>query len=219
MAIKRPQAIDAAPVRAGAQRSDGRAATFLSPRGMGEAQGKKVAASPLRQGDRGAALLWPDRVIDETAPSCARRPQGKVMRPWDHARAGVAPRENKKHRRTERRPDTAGPRLAAQCSHQSQSADNVGAARSPRNGIAQSRPLDRRTLPDSNRRRGSQDLQLQRKTERLKPRHYPPGGSGGICRIMRSQAVAPTTMDPNSANACCHATEGTPSCARPSVNI
>ena len=120
MAIKRPQAIDAAPVRAGAQRSDGRAATFLYPRGMGEAQGKKVAASPLRQGDRGAALLWPDSVIDETAPSRARRPQGKVMRPWDHARAGVAPRENKKHRRTERRPDTAGPRLAAQCSHQSQ---------------------------------------------------------------------------------------------------
>jgi hypothetical protein len=36
---------------------------------------------------------------------------------------------------------------------------------------------------------------------------------------MRSQAVAPTTMDPNSANACCHAGEGTPSCARPSVSI
>jgi hypothetical protein len=36
---------------------------------------------------------------------------------------------------------------------------------------------------------------------------------------MRSQAVKPTTMDANSANACCHASEGTLSCATPSVNI
>src|SRR5215475_2238598 len=72
---------------------DGGAATFLSPRGMGKAQGKKVAAPPLRQGDRGAALLWPDRVIDETASSRGRRPAGKVMLPWDPARAGVAERE------------------------------------------------------------------------------------------------------------------------------
>jgi hypothetical protein len=93
MAIKRPQAIDAAPVRAGAQRSDGRAATFLSPRGMGEARGKKVAAQPLRQGDRGASRLVAGSRIDETASSRAGRPQGKVMRPRDHARAGVAERE------------------------------------------------------------------------------------------------------------------------------
>jgi hypothetical protein len=62
-------------------------------------------------------------------------------------------------------------------------------------------------------------LRRRQKTERSKPRHCPPGGSGGICCIMRSQAVAPTTMDPNTANACCHAIEGTPSCATPSVNI
>ena len=54
---------------------------------MGEAQGKKVAASPLRQGDRGAAVLWPDRVIDETARSRAGRPAGKLMHPLGHARA------------------------------------------------------------------------------------------------------------------------------------
>jgi hypothetical protein len=31
---------------------------------MGEAQGKKVALPPLRPGDRGAAVLWPDQAIE-----------------------------------------------------------------------------------------------------------------------------------------------------------
>jgi hypothetical protein len=33
------------------------------PRGMGEAQGKKVEPTRLRLGDRGAAVLWPDQAI------------------------------------------------------------------------------------------------------------------------------------------------------------
>jgi hypothetical protein len=56
MAIDRPQAIDDAP--AGPELSGGwRRRGFLASRGMGEAQGKKVAPPPLRQGDRGAAVL------------------------------------------------------------------------------------------------------------------------------------------------------------------
>jgi hypothetical protein len=60
---------------------------------MGAAQGKKVAAPPLRKDDRGAAVLWPDRVIDETASVACHRPAGKLMHRWGHARAGVAERE------------------------------------------------------------------------------------------------------------------------------
>jgi hypothetical protein len=58
--------------------------------------GKAIEAQPS---------LWPDRVIDETASSRARRPAGKVMRAWDHARAGVAEREiaNLAHRRSSRK--------------------------------------------------------------------------------------------------------------------
>jgi hypothetical protein len=36
---------------------------FLASRGMGEAQGKKVTPPPLRQDDRGAAVLWADQAI------------------------------------------------------------------------------------------------------------------------------------------------------------
>jgi hypothetical protein len=45
--------------------------------------------------------------IDETASSRARRPAGKVMRPWDHARAGLAEREiaNLAHGKTPRIPE------------------------------------------------------------------------------------------------------------------
>src|SRR5689334_15033098 len=64
MAICRPKVIAAAPVF-GPERSGGwQRRDFLGSRGMGEAQGKKVALPPLRPGDRGAAVLWPDQAIE-----------------------------------------------------------------------------------------------------------------------------------------------------------
>jgi len=51
MAICRPKAIAAAPVF-GPERSRGwRRRDFLGSRGMGEAQGKKIAPPPLRHSD------------------------------------------------------------------------------------------------------------------------------------------------------------------------
>jgi hypothetical protein len=87
MAIDRPQAIGDAP--AGPERSGGwRRRDFLASRGMGEAQGKKVAPPPLRQDDRGAAVQWPDRAIDETASVAGQTAfQEKTWRTWGHARA------------------------------------------------------------------------------------------------------------------------------------
>ena len=48
MAICRPEAIDAAPVRGPEQSGGWRRDDFLAARGMGEAQGKKVEPPPLR---------------------------------------------------------------------------------------------------------------------------------------------------------------------------
>jgi hypothetical protein len=115
MAIKRPQEIDDAPVRAGAQRRmAGQRLSCLreewaKPRGRKSQRrhcGKAIEAQPF---------LWPGRVIDETASSRARRPAGKVMRPWDHARAGVAVREiaNLAHAKAPRIPE---PCPAEKCS-------------------------------------------------------------------------------------------------------
>src|SRR6185437_5263897 len=54
MATDWPETSDAASVRTEAQRRMP-AGNFLVPRGMGEAQGKKVVTPALRLGDRGAA--------------------------------------------------------------------------------------------------------------------------------------------------------------------
>ena len=63
MAIEGPGAIDDAlacePEHSGGWRAGG----FLVSRGMGAAQGKKVARPPLRQGDRGAAVPRSDQAI------------------------------------------------------------------------------------------------------------------------------------------------------------
>jgi hypothetical protein len=92
MAIKRPQAIDDAPVRAVAQRR--MTAQQLSclreewakPRGRKSRCrhcGKAIEAQPSC--GQIAPSMRPRR-------SCARRPAGKLMRRWGHARAGVAER-------------------------------------------------------------------------------------------------------------------------------
>ena len=65
MAIDGPKAIDDAPA-CGPQRREGRqAGEFLALRGMGAAQGKKLARRRCGIGDRGAAGLRPDQAIEE----------------------------------------------------------------------------------------------------------------------------------------------------------
>ncbi len=65
MAIERPKAIDDAPACGPQQREGRQAGEFLVSRGMGAAQGKKLARRRCGIGDRGAAGLRPDQAIEE----------------------------------------------------------------------------------------------------------------------------------------------------------
>src|ERR1700750_2463593 len=74
MAIRRPKAIDDAPIL-GPERSGGwRRRDFLASRGMGEAQGKKVSPRHCGIVDRGPAVLWPDQAIKGRVARWARQP-------------------------------------------------------------------------------------------------------------------------------------------------
>ena len=64
MAIERPKAIDDAPAWGPQQREGRQAGEFLVSRGMGAAQGKKLARRRCGIGDRGAAGLRPDQAIE-----------------------------------------------------------------------------------------------------------------------------------------------------------
>jgi len=65
MAIDRPKAIDDAPACGPQQREGRQVGEFLASRGMGAAQGKKLARRRCGIGDRGAAGLRPDQAIKE----------------------------------------------------------------------------------------------------------------------------------------------------------
>ena len=65
MAIERPKAIDDAPACGPQQREGRQAGEFLASRGMGAAQGKKLARRRCGIDDRGAAGLRPDQAIEE----------------------------------------------------------------------------------------------------------------------------------------------------------
>jgi len=65
MAIERPKAIDDASACGPQQREGRQAGEFLASRGMGAAQGKKLARRRCGIGDRGAAGLRPDQAIEE----------------------------------------------------------------------------------------------------------------------------------------------------------
>ena len=65
MAIERPKASDDAPACGPQQREGRQAGEFLVSRGMGAAQGKKLARRRCGIGDRGAAGLRPDQAIEE----------------------------------------------------------------------------------------------------------------------------------------------------------
>ncbi len=81
MAIKRPKAIGAAPA-CGPQRSGGcQPGDFLGSRGMGAAQGKKVARRRCGIDDRGAAGLRPDQAFEEAARERATRTANKQGEP------------------------------------------------------------------------------------------------------------------------------------------
>src|SRR5215831_17665708 len=69
-----------------------------------QAQGKKVSPPPLRQGDRGFAVLWPNQAIKRPRGSRARQPRKeKTWRTWVRARGQASRVKEQKPWRTERR--------------------------------------------------------------------------------------------------------------------
>jgi hypothetical protein len=85
----RPQAIGAAPVRAGAQRRmEAEKLSCLARNGrVRERRGRKCPRPPLRQDDRGAAVLPSDRAIERPHRSC-QTAQGRDVADTDGARGG-----------------------------------------------------------------------------------------------------------------------------------
>src|SRR5258708_27903776 len=83
-----------------------------------QAQGKKVSPPPLRQGDRGFAVLRRDQAIERRRGSRAREPcKEKTRQTWIRAR-GQAPRaKEQKPWRTERRSSHPGLAERSHCRH------------------------------------------------------------------------------------------------------
>jgi hypothetical protein len=94
MAIDRPEATDAAPIRAEASAEDGAETTFLpreewairGPRALGQrgvvSQGKKAVTRHCGIGGRGEAGLGPDRATEEAARERSTdRKDGRGRRP------------------------------------------------------------------------------------------------------------------------------------------
>src|SRR5579871_3498371 len=150
MAIDRPQAIDDAPVRAGAQRRmaaeglscparNGRAsvprALFLA-RGR-EPRGRKSRRRHCGKAIEAPAVLGPDHAIDETARVACQT----AFRGEDVVDMGSRKRRRSRGEGTEtlayrKAPGTPSRFPAAQCSHQRLSADGIGALDRSAAGIA-----------------------------------------------------------------------------------
>jgi hypothetical protein len=79
---------------------------------MDEAQGKKVAAPPLRQGDRGAGVLWPDRASMRPRRRVPDGLKGKSCVRGTTQEPGVAGREiaNLAHAKAPRIPEPVSTR-------------------------------------------------------------------------------------------------------------
>src|SRR6516165_5039596 len=142
MAIDRPQAIDAAPLGAGAQRR--MAAAGLSclarngrhqgPRACGVASpGEESLAAAIAARRSRLAVLWPDHAIKRPRGSRARQPrQEKTWQAWVRARGQASRAKEQKPWRTEGRSQSSGTRAALACRHRSLSAADTGAVRSKR---------------------------------------------------------------------------------------
>ena len=119
MAIYRPKAIDDAPACGPQQREGRQAGEFLASRGMGAAQGKKLAWRRCGIGDRGAAGLRPDQAIEEAVwerrhqtatkqenwrPSFTGRNSARpAKQPRVHSRSAPSPNQHRGRRESPRK--------------------------------------------------------------------------------------------------------------------
>src|SRR5262252_1839431 len=104
MAIDRPQAIDAAPLGAGATRRMAAAGlSWLARNGRSPGEESLTAAIAVRRSR--LAVLWPDHAIKRPRGPRARQPcKEKTWRTWVRARGQASRAKEQKPWRTERRP-------------------------------------------------------------------------------------------------------------------
>ena len=147
MAIYRPKAIDDAPARGPQQREGRQASEFLASRGMGAAQGKKLARRRCGIGDRGAAGLRPDQAIEEAVwkrrhqtatkqenwrPSFAARNSARpAKQPRVHSRSARLPTQHRGRRETPCKTTAIQRPRAAGAACRRQSVDSAPARRRP----------------------------------------------------------------------------------------
>ena len=222
MAIGRPQAIDDAPLGAGAQRRmAAERLSWLARNGRSPGEENLTAAIAARRSR--LAVLWPDHAI--------KRPRG--------SRAGQLVKEKTWQTGPCKRPSSPGEgtetpayRKAARpsrdqaqrslCGHWGLSAADSGAGQSKRLGGPRCSRSDLtigiRRSPNRRHDEARPQLSLAAgaagNSDRA-PAASPRPVSGGTASARRAQAVAPTATAPMSAKACCHSSAGTPICARP----
>jgi hypothetical protein len=201
MAICRPKVIAAAPVF-GPERSGGwQRPDFLGSRGMGEAQGKKVALPPLRPGDRGAAVLWPDQAIEAVWLAGPAALKEKTWRKSSDPRKRRTSRGEEKETRACRSADHDRP--------------GPGSA-DPRADCVECVEIRcRRSASGTNAEITRRD-QRDRSDQVVTCRNVPPT-SAGAKSAMRAQAVTAAMIAPTTAIASRHPSPGTTMYARPSA--
>src|SRR5258708_39873529 len=97
---------------------------------MGEAQGKKVSPPPLRQGDRGSAVLRPDRAIKRPRGSRARQPPlGEDVANTARARGQAQWAKEQKRWRTKKRSQLSRTKNGARAADTGLSAADTAAVR------------------------------------------------------------------------------------------
>src|SRR5712672_1505897 len=109
MAIDRPQAIDDAPLGAGAQwRMAAERLSWLARNGRSPGEESLTAAIAARRSR--LAVLWPDHAIKRPRGSRAGQlVKEKTWRTWVHARGQAQRAKEQKPWRTERQPQPSGP--------------------------------------------------------------------------------------------------------------
>ena len=221
MAIDRPQAIDAAPLGAGAKRRMAAAGlSWLARNGRSPGEESLTAAIAVRRSR--LAVLWPDHAIKRPRGPRARQPcKEKTWRTWVRARGQASRAKEQKPWRTERRPSgtSASARFqtpkSISCGYRSRF--DRSAAMAALSTVGFDDPHPPHTPTEDMNKLGSQlSLAAGAAGNSGLPRAPSPDPiSGGFRSARRPHAVAPTATAPKSANACCHGSAGTPSCARP----
>lgn len=194
---------------------------------MGEAQGKKVDPTPLRSGDRGAAVLRPDQAKERSCGSRAEQhPREKTwaMSNALHKRPGISGEEKKPWRteRTVSRPDQSGLTLALPRERVSVGLEAVPPGVASDTGTAVFRLM--RTSgqrpdiqPDDEGAQAQLPLDPSARGSDAGPPPTLRSALGGTKSVIRAQAAPPTRIAPTIAKASRQTSDGKPMCVSPSV--